>query len=275
MNGLTAEAMPSLLQIVSSLPKLESLFIGENQLGDDAAALLERMPTRPLRRLELGSNGLTDAALPSLLAFATRHRDTLRSLELSSYKSTHYFRLKPNLLASTPAGADHLVAITSTGLAYFGLDNCLPSRAVAAALLARLSTGTAACSINARQRRTAHDDEGPSPLAEPRRATDTSAFLTAAAVTVVSFAALGAVQARSTAAALAGVTAGLAAAMAGILVASGALQAPTNGKSTTTLAAVTYGSSTFSLLKHETEELQAIRRPPQLQHIFSIYRNAM
>ncbi|EOD30011.1 hypothetical protein EMIHUDRAFT_99472 [Emiliania huxleyi CCMP1516] len=275
VNGLTAEAMPSLLQIVSSLPKLESLFIGENQLGDDAAALLERMPTRPLRRLELGSNGLTDAALPSLLAFATRHRDTLRSLELSSYKSTHYFRLKPNLLASTPAGADHLVAITSTGLAYLGLDNCLPSRAVAAALLARLSTGTAACSINARQRRTAHDDEGPSPLAEPRRATDTSAFLTAAAVTVVSFAALGAVQARSTAAALAGVTAGLAAAMAGILVASGALQAPTNGKSTTTLAAVTYGSSTFSLLKHETEELQAIRRPPQLQHIFSIYRNAM
>ena len=124
VNGLTAEAMPSLLQIVSSLPKLESLFIGENQLGDDAAALLERMPTRPLRRLELGSNGLTETRhcpLSSLSPRATATPSAPSSCPLTSRPTTSasspicWHRLRQGRTTSSPlpATASPTLALTT------------------------------------------------------------------------------------------------------------------------------------------------------------------
>jgi hypothetical protein len=286
VNGLTPDALPSLLRITGALPKLESLFIGENRLGDHATAtLLATMPRRPLQRLELGSNALTDAILPALTAFVHAHAATLRSLELSSYKSTHYFRLRPNAFGTTAHGADALVHLaTATPLAYIGLDNTLPSRAAAVALLPKLAHST--CSINMRQRRTSADvadvADAPAPsrvLSAPVLAAAHPAVTPAAAALVAAGAAVAAAACARARAPVAATAAAAAFAVAAAAVAAASkLKLAAVGQepsSAAHLAAVTYGAAKFSVMRHTAEELQKIRHPPQLEHVFSIYRNAM
>jgi len=244
------------------------------------------MPPRPLKRLELGSNALTDAIWPALTAFVHAHAATLRSLELSSYKSTHYFRLKPNAFGTTPQAADALVQLaTATPLAYIGLDNTLPSRDAAVALLPKLAHSQ--CSINMRQRRAPTDaaDAPPTPAlhsvlsspalvaALPALTPKATALLAAAAA----FAIVACARPRASVAATAAAAA-VAATMAAVAVAIApklSVAASKEPPPTTPIAAATYGAAKFSVMRHTAEELQQIRHPPQLECIFSIYRNAM
>ena len=82
------------------LPKLESLFIGMNPLGDkglrEMAGIIEAASCRvALKRLNLGSMGLTDGALCHVERIVNCC-PKLVSLELDSYKSTNYFDQKHN-----------------------------------------------------------------------------------------------------------------------------------------------------------------------------------
>lgn len=283
VNGLTPAATPSLLAIVGSLPRLQSLFIGENKLGDDAViTLLDRLATRPLARLELGSNALTDKALPSLVRFAERHARTLVSLELSSYKSTHYFRLRPNIFGSTPAGEAALVTLaTAFQIEYLGLDNCLPSRAAAATLLPRLCSSSThkRTSVHARQRRTPTDEtDAPPPMldrliSDVDIAPSTAAHAPTALVLACAAAALTAV----------GVARGKAFVgvplVATVFAASLAAVAFREAiKRRAPLQQGTFGAATVvgnAVLRHTKDELMVIRHPPQLPYVMSIYRNKM
>jgi len=292
VNGLTPASLPSLLAIAAALPRLESLFVGENKLGDDATiALLDKLPARPLARLELGSNALTDVALPALGRFVARHAATLRALELSSYKSTHYFRLKPNLFGTTAAGNDELVALaTAHQLQYLGLDNCLLSRAAAAALLPRLCAPPAVCTINARQRRAPTDAaDAPPPTLQrllsdvgvaPATATAATAshIPIAAAIAVGAAAALAAVAIRPRPPLAIGLGAALSAAALSAAALACAKAAKIPSDAAAPLEAVTYGAPTLvgnSMVRHTADELTAIRHPPQLPFVMSIYRNKM
>lgn len=278
VNGLTQASLPSLVSIVNALPKLQSLYLGENRLGDEAAiALLETVPLRPLVRLELGSNGLTDASLPAIVAFVYRHAATLRALDLSTYKSTHFFRLKPNAFGDTSEGRACLVRLASDfTIAYLGLDNCLPSRAAAAALLPRLTATANRVSVNARQRRAPTDEaEAPPPRLQLQRVGRPLA--SAAAFATAILAAIGAACTAKGPAAAADLAAPftIAAAVAAVL-----LTAKSTDKAAPPvepLAAVTNDARKIgnSLLQHTAEELTAIRHPPQLPHVMSIYRNKM
>jgi hypothetical protein len=88
-----------LVEAFRHCPQLVSYYIGTNPVGDDQFAIfvngmLDEMRLRTgvatLRRLHLGSMGLTDRSLPGLIALV-RAIPSLISLELSSYKSTNYF----------------------------------------------------------------------------------------------------------------------------------------------------------------------------------------
>ena len=103
INHITdVEVLSSVLRIVG--PRLESLYLGNNPIGDEGiATLLSNLMTesgsifKNLRRLMIGSLGLTDAALSALNAFIIA-TPTLVALDLGSYKSTKYFQQNSNVL---------------------------------------------------------------------------------------------------------------------------------------------------------------------------------
>jgi len=296
VNGLTPASLQSLAAIVAALPRLESLFIGENELGDAAAiALLTNAPVRPaFKRLEIGSNGLSDAFLPALDAFVGRHATSMVALELSSYKSTHYFRLTPNLFGSTAAGQLVLRNLASEyGLLYLGLDNCLPSRKAAAALLPKLTaTAGKRVTVNARQRRAADDDADAPPPVLQRILSDVGVDSHAAtAITSSAKLGTGVLAAAAAAAVLAVVVATKAGAAPVLRVAAAATTCAAAAHAATALATpappplklaplATYGAAGVrrignSVVCHSKEELNEIRHPPQLPYVMSIYRNKM
>jgi len=83
-------------ETVGLLPNLESLYMGTQQLGDHnlkrfvEGILARRSDSSCLRRLSIGSAGLTDVSLPLLLQLV-KACPVLTCLDLSSYKSTNYF----------------------------------------------------------------------------------------------------------------------------------------------------------------------------------------
>ena len=103
INHITdVEVLSSVLRIVG--PRLESLYLGNNPIGDEGiATLLSNLMTesgsifKNLRRLMIGSLGLTDAALSALNTFIIA-TPTLVALDLGSYKSTKYFQQNSNVL---------------------------------------------------------------------------------------------------------------------------------------------------------------------------------
>lgn len=192
LNAFTAAAVPDIIAAIKLLPELESLYLGENDFGDAGARdLLTGLPTmRKLQRFELGSCGMTDASLPALHAFVARHCASgasagagasvggqLQVLTLGSYKSTSFFKLKPNqfadvdglvkLIAPAPAPvaaprataavggvveAARLLASSPSPLKFLGLDKCLASHEVASDVVTQATAAAPGCIVDAVQR---------------------------------------------------------------------------------------------------------------------------
>ena len=127
INGI-ADAAP-LVGLLAALPLLETLSLSVNRLGDAGAlalcAALRAGAAPRLRRLGLGSVGLTEAALPAL-AEAAAGSPALVAVELGSYKSTKFFGESGNRLADLAglaplgralrANADRAAAAFAAGL---------------------------------------------------------------------------------------------------------------------------------------------------------------
>ena len=140
INGI--DSATDLLQALTFLPHLESLFIGVNPFGDTgleeiADAFVHSIPCRKvLKRLIVGSMGLTDVSLP-LIEKIVVACPNLVSLELDSYKSTNYFKQPHNRFdVSNIATCMQLVRIAQAlvqnarhtptpSMHYLGLQNTL------------------------------------------------------------------------------------------------------------------------------------------------------
>ncbi len=123
INAITVKSCNSLDALLSNLPQLESLYLSVNRLGDSGIkALLAslRRHTPLLKRLAIGSNGLSDNILDDLQKFVC-DMPNLISLNLGSYRSTRFFQEKPNRFTDD----GKLLGLVKSGqLQYLGLDFC-------------------------------------------------------------------------------------------------------------------------------------------------------
>jgi hypothetical protein len=97
-NALTIKSIDSLealFNIANHGVELSRLSISENRLGDEGVlALVNQLvagpvsPLATLTMLNIGSNGLTSACLPTLVDALLEHCPKLKALCLGSYKST-------------------------------------------------------------------------------------------------------------------------------------------------------------------------------------------
>mmetsp|Transcript_112652 Transcript_112652/g.258058 ORF Transcript_112652/g.258058 Transcript_112652/m.258058 type:complete len:711 (-) Transcript_112652:77-2209(-) len=120
INGITDGG--AVARVVRACPRLRSLFVGLNPLGDAGARpLLEALVGHPtLERLEIGAAGLTDASLPLLLQVAESPQ--LKCLVLSSYKSTVFFAGEHNNFTDLPG-----ICALAQQVKGLGLNSAVPS----------------------------------------------------------------------------------------------------------------------------------------------------
>lgn len=119
-------------KVAACFPSLKTLSLNVNQLGDTGITdfyeyLLHCDRELSVERLNIGSIGCTDDALPTLTALV-RRLPHLTKVELGSYKSTKFFRQKPNCFSSFNAMLQLATALADNSKergtsAYFGFQN--------------------------------------------------------------------------------------------------------------------------------------------------------
>jgi hypothetical protein len=110
--------------------QLESLYIGVNPLGDEQVIelidfLIQGNVSKmtALKRLSMGSVGVTDAVLPSIEAFV-RATTSLVSLDLGSYRSTDYFNEQHNNFGDVDALIRLALLLKGNATKSKQLDDC-------------------------------------------------------------------------------------------------------------------------------------------------------
>lgn len=141
INAITANSCGALDALLGTLPQLESLFVSVNRLGDSGMkkllASLRRHNHSSLKRLAIGSNGLSDDILGDVQTFVEQ-MPALISLDLGSYRSTKFFQEKQNCFTDERK----LMRLANSGqLQHLGLNYCYQG--------ANLDTLIAACEANA------------------------------------------------------------------------------------------------------------------------------
>jgi hypothetical protein len=138
INGITELGIDTLFCIFALLSEnIESIYIHSNPVTDEGINLLYGKLTSygvtfpKLKRLSIGSCGLTDKSLPNLREII-KLSPSLVSLDLSSYKSTNYFGLTHNTFNNIQELKDIASALkcnaTRSGYPdrnYIGLQNTL------------------------------------------------------------------------------------------------------------------------------------------------------